>query len=112
MTTLTVAQNIDLWEAWIDVQASGKDHSATIFVIGDVMVNNLILEPRFKKCPPPPGKEGRLTLEIIPNVICDDGTEIEIMYAEEMVHINQYSGVSIFLEGSIFVEIDDLEIIY
>ena len=112
MTTNTVAQNIDLWEAWIDVQADGQNHNATIFVIGDVMVNNLILEPRFKKCTPPPGKECRLFLEIVPNVLCEDGTEIEIMYAEELAHINQYCGVSIYLNGEVFVEIDDLEIIY
>ena len=112
MTTNTVAQNIDLWEAWIDVQADGQNHSATIFVIGDVMVNNLILEPRFVKCVPPPGKEGRLTLDILPNVLCEDGTEIEIMYAEQLTNINQYSGVTIYLNGEIFVEIDDLDVIY
>ncbi len=112
MTTRTAAQNIDLWEAWIDVQADGNNQTATIFVIGDVMVNNLILEPRFVKCVPPSGKENRLALEIVPNVLCEDGTEVEILYAEELANIHQYTGVSIYLNGDLFAEIDDLEIIY
>ena len=112
MTSKTIAHNIDLWEAWIDVQVTEEERTTTIFVVGDVVVNNLILEPRFVKCTPPPGLEKRLVLEIVPNILSEEGPEVEILYAEELDNVYQYSGVSICFDGEVIVEMDDLDIIY
>lgn len=85
---------------------------ATLFVIGDVCVNNAILEPRFEKIPNHPGYEGRLVLQIVPNVLSEEGLETEVLYAEELENIGQYNGVTILVNNEVFVEIDELECIY
>jgi hypothetical protein len=112
MTTTITAQNIDLWEAWVDVQSTDDQPTATLFVIGDVVVNNLILEPKFEKRPSLPGRPHCLVLEIVPNVLCDEGTEVEIVYAEKLKHTDQYTGVMIMAGGELIVEMNDLDIIY
>lgn len=112
MTTKAIVQNVDLWEAWIDVQVTDDATVATLFVVGDVVVNNPILEPRFVKVTPPAGMEGRLVLEIVPNVLSEEGPETEILYAEELEHMDQYTGVSVCVEGQVLVAMNDLEIIF
>ncbi|RPD43611.1 MULTISPECIES: hypothetical protein [Chitinophagaceae] len=112
MTTTITAQNIDLWEAWVDVQYADEQPTATLFVIGDVVVNNLILEPRFEKRLSLPERPDWLLLEIVPNVLCEEGTEMEIVYAEKLTNVNQYAGVMIMVGGEVIVEMNDLDIIY
>lgn len=112
MTTTTTAQNIDLWEAWVDVQSTDDPPSATLFVIGDVVVNNLILEPKFVKRPSFEHRPTWLVLEIVPNILCDEGTELEIVYSEKLANIHQYTGVMVMLGNEVIVEMDELDIIY
>ncbi len=112
ITKVTTAQNIDLWEAWIDMHFHDQQATATLFVIGEVCVNNAILEPHFQKVTDMPGYEGRLVLQVVPNIISDEGLETEILYAEELQDVYQYSGVTVFVGSEVLVEIDNLECIF
>lgn len=112
MITNIKIQNIDLWEAWVDMQDTAEKTTATLYVIGDVCVNNAILEPRFEKVHNYPGLEGRLVLQIVPNILSEEGLDTEILYAEELDQPNQYSGITVLAGGEVVVEMDDLEYIY
>lgn len=112
MTTNTKIQNIDLWEAWVDIQNTSEESVATFYVIGEVCVNNAILEPKFQKIEALPGMEGRLVLQIVPNILSMEGLETEILYAEKLEHPQQYSGVTILAGEEVVVEMNDIEFIY
>ena len=42
-------QNVDLWEAWIDLQTSNNGGTATLYLIGDIFTENILAKPFFKK---------------------------------------------------------------
>ena len=41
-------QNVDLWEAWIDMQTSSNS-AATLYLIGDVFTDDRLAQPFFIK---------------------------------------------------------------
>lgn len=112
MTTNTQIQNIDLWEAWIDMQGTRDGAAPILYVIGEICVNNTILEPRFEKIAPPAGMENHLVLQIVPNILSEEGLETEILYAEDLKQPYQYAGVTVFCGNAVIVEMNTLEYIY
>ena len=112
MTTNTQIQNIDLWEAWVDMQGTRDGAAPIVYVIGEICVNNTILEPRFEKMPAPAGMENQLVLQIVPNILSEEGLETEILYAEDLKQPHQYKGVTVFAGNEIVVEMNTLEYIY
>lgn len=111
MTIDTKMHNIDLWEAWVDIEHNFDSSTATLYVIGEICVNNTMLEPRFEKLEEQ-SVNGRLFLEIVPNILCEQGLETEILYSEQLSHAHQYTGITIVVEGEVMFEINDLEFIY
>lgn len=112
MTTNTKIQHIDLWEAWVEVQENQDYTTATLYIIGEVTVNNTILEPKFEKMQAPAGQEERLFLQIQPGILCEDGLDTEVLYAETLATPEQYKGVTIMAGDEVLVEMDELEFLY
>ena len=100
-------QNIDLWEAWIDLQTATSGGAATLYLIGDIFIENVFAKPFFKK------RENDasdvLSLEILPGITSEDGYVTEIMYSEELLQIDQYNAIFIYAGNELFAKIQDIE---
>jgi hypothetical protein len=102
----TKQQNVDLWEAWIDMQTATTG-AATLYVIGDIYTDNRVKQPYFIKKEHAGSKV--LALEIHPATTAEDGYISEIMYAEELQHIDQYSAICIYAGNELLTRIQDIE---
>jgi hypothetical protein len=103
-------QNVDLWEAWIDMQTASNGGSAVLYLIGDVFTDDRFAQPFFIK-----KKQANpevLALEIKPGITSEDGYITEIMYSEELFRINQYSAIHIYAENELLTKIQDIEKIF
>ena len=107
----TKQNNLDLWEAWIDMQHSGKDQRGTLYIFGDVMVNNRILRPFLIKKETVPPQEDELILEVIPHVIAEHGHAIEVFYSEELHSPNQYKSITICSGKYVIAKITEIEVL-
>ena len=38
-------QNVDLWEAWIDLETTNSGGAATLYLIGDIFTENIFAKP-------------------------------------------------------------------
>ena len=102
-------QNVDLWEAWIDMQ-SASNGTTTLYLIGDVFTDDRFAQPSFiKKNHPNPQV---LALEIIPGITSEDGYLTEIMYSEELKNVDRYSAIHIYAEDQLVTRIQDIEKIF
>jgi hypothetical protein len=64
-------QNVDLWEAWIDMQTTSNGGVATLYLIGDVFTDDRFAQPFFVK-----RKHANaeiLALQVMPGVTSEDG---------------------------------------
>lgn len=105
----TKQQNVDLWEVWVDMQTSTNGNAATLYLIGDVFTDNRLNQPYFIK--KPNRDPGVLSLELFPGVASEDGYVTEVMYSEELKHIDQYSTIMIFAGDELVTRIQDIETI-
>ncbi|HEX2535493.1 MAG TPA: hypothetical protein VHK69_17235 [Chitinophagaceae bacterium] len=109
MLTLKTAQNVDLWEAWIDMQVPGQFGGGTLFVIGDIVVGEGKLEPLFFKRAYQGPDPSVLLLEVRPNILVENGRVAEIMYSEELDSPAQYREVVVYAGGEIIARLDEIE---
>jgi len=100
-------QNVDLWEAWIDLQTTTNSGTATLYLIGDIFTENVFAKPFFKK------REDYipdvLSLEIIHGITSEDGYPTEIMYSEELQEVDQYKTIFIYAGNELLTQIGDIE---
>ena len=100
-------QNVDLWEAWIDLQTTYSGGTATLYLIGDIFTENIFAKPFFKK------REDFLpevlSLEILPGITSEDGFVTEIMYSEDLQEIDQYKTICIYAGNELLTQIQDIE---
>ena len=106
----TKQQNVDLWEAWIDMQTATDGNIATLYLIGDVFTDDRFSAPYFIK------KEHTdphvLSLQIYPGITSEDGYVTEVMYAEELQDIDQYSSILIYTGSELLASIEDIETVF
>ena len=103
----TKQQNVDLWEAWIDLQTSANAGVATLYIIGDVFTDDRFAQPYFIKKERVSSKV--LELEILPGITSEDGYITEVMYAEELDDIDQYTSIFIYAGNELVTRINDIE---
>ncbi len=103
--------NIDLWEAWIDMQNTGANERGTLYIIGDVVVNNRILRPFLIKKESGVQPKDELFLEVIPHVISENGHSVEVFYSEDLKSPNQYKSISIFSGNMMIARITEIEVL-
>ncbi len=106
MLIKTKQQNVDLWEAWIDTQTA-TNGAATLYLIGDIFTNDRLAKPFFKKRKHTIPEI--LSLEILPGITSEDGYMTEIMYSEELHHIDQYKIIFIYAENELVFKIQEIE---
>ena len=103
-------QDVDLWEAWIDLQNNLETNCATLYVVGDVFSDDRFRQPYFIK------REHHdptvLMLEILPGISSEDGYVMEVLYAEELEVIDQYQSILIYSAGELVTQINDIEQLY
>jgi hypothetical protein len=100
-------QQVDLWEAWVDLQTT--QGFATLYVIGNVYTDKELTQPYFiKKAQDDPDL---LLLEIQPAICSEEGYETEIMYAEELDNLCQYATIQIYAGEELVTTISDIETI-
>ena len=80
---------------------------ATLHVIGDVYTDNGSREPYFIKKEQPGSKV--LALEIHPASSTGEDYISEIMYAEELQDLDQYSSICIYAGNVLLTRINDIE---
>ena len=100
-------QNVDLWEAWIDLETINSGGTATLYLIGDIFTENTLAKPFFKK------REDFipevLSLEILPGITSEDGFVTEIMYSEDLQKVDQYKTIFIYAGNELLTQIQDIE---
>lgn len=101
--------NIDLWEAWIDLQSPGKLDGGTLYVTGDVFTTDDFLQPFFVKRTNKSAGSGELVLEIIPNLISEEGYIAELMYSEDLEDVDRYQRISIYAGNQLLTTLTDIE---
>src|SRR5688572_26361605 len=96
-------QDVDLWEAWIDLQNNLETNCSTLYVVGDVFSDDRFSQPYFIKREHDDPKV--LMLEILPGISSEDGYVTEILYAEELDAIDQYKSIIIYSAGELVTQI-------
>lgn len=111
MEKLIISEDLDLWEAWVDLQGteSGK---AVLYVIGDVFVGKSITNPVLVKKQVQGAAPGHLYLEIMPSIVTEYGRLTELCYAECLENVRQYSKVHICVGEEVVSEIGEIEAVY
>jgi hypothetical protein len=104
--------NLDIWEAWIDVQESGGRQRGTLYIIGDVPVNNHVLRPLLVKKQFNLNGKDELFLEILPGINTEAGKAVEVFYSEELESLDQFKSVTIFAGNKIIAKINEIEILF
>ena len=103
-------QDVDLWEAWIDLQKDFETACPTLYVVGDIFSDDRFSQPYFIRREH--NDPGVLVLEILPGISSEEGYVTEILYAEELDAIDQYKTIMIFAGGEIVTQIYDIEKLY
>jgi hypothetical protein len=101
-------QDIDLWEAWIEMQSSKPADGGTLYIIGDVFMNTDLVQPSFIKRESP-GDPHALKLEIYPGSTYNETFITEIMYAEDLDDVNHYNIIEIYEGDELVKTIRDIE---
>lgn len=102
--------DVDLWEAWIDMQSVDSKDCPTLYVVGDVFTNDKIAQPYFHKLPSV--NPTVLALEILPALATEDGYIMEVLFAEELEHIDQYDTILIYFKNELITSITEIEKTY
>lgn len=110
MTTAPVLLNVDLWEAWIDLQLSNDANCPTLYVMGDVYSDDQMLQPYLTR--QESSDPTVLKLEIKPGTASEDGYVTEVLYAERLENIYRYQSIHIYLNDELITEIQDIEKLY
>src|SRR5688572_2253482 len=84
---------VDLWEAWVDLQVIGNKQLITLYVLGEVSSVNGSLPALVKRTSK--FKTKVLSLDLL-NADEDDKSIEELCYYEILNDINQYETVQIF----------------
>ncbi len=100
-------QNVDLWEAWIDMQTASNSGSATLYLIGDIFSDSVLTKPFFRKRKH--SIPDVLSLEILPGITSEEGYVTEIMYSEELQQVDQYKTIFIYAGNELVTQIQDIE---
>ncbi|HWJ92575.1 MAG TPA: hypothetical protein VNR87_15765 [Flavisolibacter sp.] len=99
--------DIDLWEIWIEYDQINSRYFGTLYVLGEVLVDQKSSEPYLKKIEHegselllslPPGRPGRCR-------------RTEVLYAEAIENPAQYSSVCIFSAEQLIASFDEIEIL-
>lgn len=107
MITQPKQQDVDLWEAWIDLQSTDSGNRFTLYVVGDVFIHDPVTQPYFTKRSHENSRT--LSLEIQPAITSEEGYVTEILYAEELDAMDRYDTIIIYAGDQLVTTITDIE---
>lgn len=99
----------DLWEAWIELGASGTH---TLYVLGDVCTGRSKTAPVLVKKAMQGAAASHLILELLAFENSENGRLAEVGYTECVSNIHQYQHVSICAGEEIIAQIREIEVVY
>ena len=104
-------QDLDLWEAWIDLEVPGSHGFGTLFVIGEIQVAPDQKIPQLRKADSGFGGTNILNLELVQCVLNNNGRVREIRYSEELRSPVEYDYIIVSNRGSVLARIEEIELI-
>ena len=104
-------QDLDLWEAWIDLEVPGRYGHGTLFVLGEIQVSPDLKLPKLRKADSGFGGNTILNLELVQCCLNNAGRVREIRYSEELREPVKYNSIIISAEGAILTRIEEIELI-
>jgi hypothetical protein len=109
MTNQT-AQDIDLWEAWIEFDHVARKSFGTLYIIGEVLVNKKDSHPRIVKCVDE-NEPDILVLKIQTSLSSNLSRAEEVVYSESLHSMDQYSSIKIYRDSELLIHIEEVEIV-
>ena len=109
MNYRTTQQDIDLWEAWIEFDAMAPHRFGTLYIMGEVIAARES-HPFIIKCVQEDEPQ-ILVLNVQSADSASRGKIAEVVYAESIGNLDQYSSVKIYKDGELLTQIDEIEIL-
>lgn len=96
------------------MQSVSNNEMGTLFLNGEIFLNNSLLQPYFMKVETDSMEPTNLKLQILPNnmVVEEGGIESEIFYSEPLLHHDQYTSITIFSGNELLAHIDEIEVLW
>ena len=105
----TTQQDLDLWEAWIEFDHEASNRFGTLYVMGEVVVNKKEVHPFIiKRVQEDEPQTLVLQLQTVHSMT--PGKVTEVVYAEPLQNIDQYTSVKIYKDSELLTQIDEIEI--
>lgn len=102
-------QDIDLWEAWIEYDQFNQQYFGTLYVIGEILVDQNYLQPTIEK-KLLKGNDNQLSL-VVPERPEGRCRLKEVFYSEQIHDLSQYGSISIFAGQEMIAHFDEIEVL-
>lgn len=107
---MTINDEVDLWESWVDRQIIGLQEVNILYVMGEILADATSGQPVLvKKEHQPTTKE--LHLEVKPPQYLNKIVTEEIFYSEIISDLDTYDTVVIYNGNQVIAYIDEIEIL-
>ena len=106
----TIEQDIDLWEAWIELDYEDKKCFGTLYVMGEILIDKNQPHPFFVKCDEETDSR-TLVLRLQGNNTTSLARAEEVMYSECLGNIDKYSSIKIYRDNELLTQIHEIEIV-
>jgi hypothetical protein len=107
---MTINDEVDLWESWIDKQIIGSQEVNMLYVMGEILADASSVHPVLvKKLIQSTPKE--LHLEVRPPQFVNKLVSEEVFYTEIIDDLDTYNTVVIHNGNQVIAYIDEIEIL-
>jgi len=103
-----IQQDIDLWEAWIEFDPVAQHFFGTLYVMGEVVVDKKSSRPFIGKAVNE-NEPHVLILHLQSPPVSHANRVTEVMYSENLKHIDQYRSIKIYKDHELLTRITDIE---
>ena len=105
----TTQQDLDLWEAWIEFDHLASNRFGTLYVMGEVVADKKEFHPFIIKCVQKDEPQ-TLVLHVQTSAFATRGKVVEVVHAENLQNIDQFTSVKIYKDGELLACIDEIEV--
>lgn len=107
---MTINDEVDLWESWIERQVNGSQEVNMLYVVGEILADASNGQPVLvKKAMQSTPKE--LHLEVRPPQFVNQLVSEEVYYSEVIDDLETYNTVVIHNGNQVIAYIDEIEIL-
>ncbi len=106
----TIQQDLDLWEAWIEFDPLSPNNFGTLYIAGEVFIDKKAPHPFFIKCAQEDEPQTLiLTVQVVASATL--ARTAEVVYAESLSNIDQYTSIEIYKDGQLLTRIHEIEVL-